>query len=192
MQYIALLRGINVGGHTVRMEHLRGLFREVGLADVRSYIQSGNVFFSGPSADRSVLASRIAGHLLDALGYEVPVFLRTQSELEQVVARDPFRSVVVTPDLRLCVAFTADRIPPLDLPLRSAKNDMAIIDASDYEAFMTWRIVDGRPPVFQSFLTKALQTQLTTRFFPTTAKILEAAKGPKGPTRPADRDAGTD
>jgi uncharacterized protein (DUF1697 family) len=102
--------------------------------------------------------------------------LRTRSELEQVVARDPFRDIVVTPDLRLCVAFTADRIPPLDLPLRSAKNNMAIIDASDYEAFMTWRVVDGKPPAFQSFLTKALQTQLTTRFFSTTAKILEAAK----------------
>jgi hypothetical protein len=41
---------------------------------------------------------------------------------------------------------------------------------------MTWRVVGGRPPAFQSFLSKALQTQLTTRFFPTTVKILKAAK----------------
>ena len=44
-QYIALLRGINVGGHTVRMEDLRPLFEELGLENVRTYIQSGNVFF---------------------------------------------------------------------------------------------------------------------------------------------------
>ena len=43
--YIALLRGINVGGHTVKMERLRGLFGELGLERVRSYIQTGNVFF---------------------------------------------------------------------------------------------------------------------------------------------------
>jgi len=43
MQYIALLRGINVGGHTVRMEALRPLFEELGLRNVRTYIQSGKV-----------------------------------------------------------------------------------------------------------------------------------------------------
>jgi hypothetical protein len=52
VRYIALLRRINVGGHTVRMEHLRGLFREIGLADVHSYIQSGNVFFADPAVER--------------------------------------------------------------------------------------------------------------------------------------------
>ncbi len=178
MRYVALLRGINVGGHTVRMEDLRSLFGEVGLSDVRSYIQSGNVFFDYPSTDRSGLARRLEQHLQASLGFEVPVFLRTVPELQRVIARDPFRKIDATPDLRLCAAFTARRLPPLDLPIRSDKEDMEIIDATDYEAFMTWRIVGGKPPDFPSFLAKTLQTQLTTRFFRTTAKILEAAVGP--------------
>jgi len=45
MHYIALLRAINVGGHNVSMEKLRGLFIDLGLDNVRSYIQTGNVFF---------------------------------------------------------------------------------------------------------------------------------------------------
>jgi uncharacterized protein (DUF1697 family) len=178
MRYIALLRGVNVGGHAVRMEHLRSLFGAIGLSDVRSYIQSGNVFFESPSDDRTGLTRQIERHLHDSLGYEVPVFLRTVPEFERVLARDPFRDVVVTPQTRLCVVFTAAPLAPLDLPIRSPKGDMEIIDATSYEAFMTWHIVDGKPPAFDTFLAKTLQTQLTTRFFATAVKILHAAEGP--------------
>lgn len=108
MDYIALLRGINVGGHTVKMDALRKLFVELGLTNVRTYIQSGNVFFTTESADRAVLAERIERHLRAALGYEVPACLRTIPELERVVAVDPFASLTVTPDMRLCVMFTND------------------------------------------------------------------------------------
>src|SRR3712207_3045843 len=55
MVYIALLGGINVGGHNVKMEHLRQLFAQLGFANVRSYIQTGNVFFETSEDDRGVL-----------------------------------------------------------------------------------------------------------------------------------------
>jgi uncharacterized protein (DUF1697 family) len=176
IEYIALLRGVNVGGRTVRMEVLRGLFRELGLADVRSYIQSGNVFFACPPGGRARLAAHIEGHLARRLGYEVPVILRTVPELARVIARDPFRDVVVTRDMRLCVVFAAEPLARLDLPVSSAKRDVEIIDMTTYEAFLIWRLVDGRPPDSESFLARTLHTRLTTRFFPTTAKILKAAQ----------------
>jgi uncharacterized protein (DUF1697 family) len=176
IEYIALLRGVNVGGRTVRMEVLRGLFRELGLADVRSYIQSGNVFFACPPGGRADLAAHIEGHLARNLGYEVPVLLRTVPELARVVARDPFRDVVVTPDMRLCVVFAAEPLARLDLPVASAKGDVEIIDMTTHEAFLIWRLVNGRPPDSEGFLAKTLHTRLTTRFFHTTAKILKAAQ----------------
>jgi uncharacterized protein (DUF1697 family) len=176
IEYVALLRGVNVGGHAVRMEVLRGLFRELGLTDVRSYIQSGNVFFACPPGRRAGLAAQIEGHLARNLGYEVPVILRTVPELAQVVARDPFRDVVVTPDTRLCVVFAAETLARLNLPVRSAKGDVEIIDMTAQEAFLIWRLVNGRPPDSENFLARTLHTQLTTRFFHTTAKILEAAQ----------------
>src|SRR5690348_9347846 len=103
MIYIALLRGINVGGHTVKMERLRELFTEVGFTHVRTYIQSGNVFFETAQTDRKILTQTIELHLRQSLGYEVPVFLRTIPELEQIVELNPFQHINVTSDMRACV-----------------------------------------------------------------------------------------
>ena len=71
MRYIALLRGINVGEHQVKMAALRRLFADLGLANVGFYIQSGNVFFDSDEADRAALRARIEGQLRASLGYEV-------------------------------------------------------------------------------------------------------------------------
>ncbi|GCF11761.1 DUF1697 domain-containing protein [Dictyobacter arantiisoli] len=186
MFYIALLRGINVGGHVVKMERLRELFTELGFTGVRTYIQSGNVFFeTGPASeqlDRATLIQLIEEHLYGALGYQVPVFLRTIAEFERMLALEPFKALQVTADMRLCIVFTKEIIPDtLALPFRSPKNDMEIVAATDHEAFVVWYIINGRPPVAQGF--KILGDKTTTRFIHTAAKILEAAKkGQPSPT----------
>jgi uncharacterized protein (DUF1697 family) len=175
MLYIALLRGINVGGHTVKMERLREFFTELRFTQIRTYIQSGNVFFETAQTDRETLTQTIEQHLHKALGYEVPAFLRTIPELEQIVALDPFKHLNVTPDMRLCVVFTDKMIPnTLPLPFRSPKNDMEIVHTANHEAFVVWYLINGRPPAAQGF--KALGDRTTTRFFHTVAKILQAAK----------------
>ncbi|MBE3558933.1 MAG: DUF1697 domain-containing protein [Ktedonobacteraceae bacterium] len=180
MLYIALLRGINVGGHTVKMERLREIFKEAGFSNVRTYIQSGNVFFETEQTERETITCTLEHHLHRGLGYEVPVFLRTIAELEQIMILNPFQHLNVTPDMRLCVTFTAEIIPStLALPLRTPKNDMEIIHATDYEAFIVWYLINGRPPTSQGF--KVLGDRTTTRFYHTVAKILQAAKkGEKG------------
>ena len=176
MRYIAFLRGLNVGGHVVKMERLRELFTELGLTNVRTYIQSGNVFFESEQTDRKLLTQTIEQQLQKALGYAVPVFLRTIPELEQVIASAPFHSMTVTPDMRLCVLFMAEPLPTtLALPLSSAKKDMAIVQATGHDAYVVWYIINGRPPA-TGFLEKTLGAKNTTRFFHTTIKILEAAK----------------
>jgi uncharacterized protein (DUF1697 family) len=175
MLYIALLRGINVGGHVVKMERLRELFTELGFTQVRTYIQSGNVFFETAQADRETITLTIERHLHKALGYEVAVFLHTIPELEQIMALDPFQHLNVTPDMRLCVVFTNKLIPEtLALPLRSPKNDMEIVYTTEHEAFTVWYLVNGRPPAGQGF--KVLGDRTTTRFFHTVGKILQTAK----------------
>jgi uncharacterized protein (DUF1697 family) len=177
MRYIALLRGINVGGHVVKMDRLRELFTEIGLANVRTYIQSGNVFFDTTNGDRDELTRKIEGHLRAALGYEVPTCLRTIPELERTLALDPFKDTAVTPDMRLNIVFAASLIPTtLALPVWSAKRDMEIRQTTEREAFVVWYLKDGRPPNSGDFLEKALGSKVTSRFLHTTAKILEAAK----------------
>lgn len=175
-KYIALLRGINVGGHRVKMDVLRGLFEELGLANVRTYSQSGNVFFESADPSPAQLASRIEQHLQQALGYAVPVFLRTETELAQLLALNPFRHRAVTDAMRLCLVFLREPAPMgLALPLLSPKADMEIVHLTEREAFVIWHLIDGRPPA-SAFLDKTLGRHTTTRFFHTTVKILEAAR----------------
>ncbi|MBC6606069.1 DUF1697 domain-containing protein [Hymenobacter sp. BT188] len=177
MTYIAFLRGINVSGHRVTMEVLRRLFTELGFTNVRTYIQSGNVFFDTPEDDRAQLTARIEQHLQQTLGYAVPTFLRSPEELEHLLALNPFSHLTVTDDMRLCLMFLTEPAPTgLILPLRSPKADMEIVHLTNREAFVIWYIIDGRAPASTSFVDKMLGRRTTTRFFPTAAKILEAAR----------------
>jgi uncharacterized protein (DUF1697 family) len=88
-RYAALLRAINVGGHTVKMDELRALFESLRLSSVESVIASGNVLFDTRAADPASLESRIEARLKRALGYEVDTFVRTADDLDAVVAHQP-------------------------------------------------------------------------------------------------------
>ena len=87
---IAFLRAINVGGHTVKMDHLRGLFEALGYGDVETFIASGNVIFRSPTEDTRALGQQIETHLRASLGYEVATFVRTTAELASVAGYQPF------------------------------------------------------------------------------------------------------
>lgn len=89
-KYVALLRAINVGGHTVKMDHLRSLFEAMGLAKVETFIASGNVIFDSRSKDTLTLERKIEKHLQAELGYEVKTFVRTIAELAAVANYKPF------------------------------------------------------------------------------------------------------
>jgi uncharacterized protein (DUF1697 family) len=88
-RYVALLRAINVGGHTVTMEQLRGVFQSLGLANVQTFIASGNVIFESP-ATAAELEPVIEGGLQKALGYPVLTFLRSRNEMTAVAACSAF------------------------------------------------------------------------------------------------------
>lgn len=175
IRYIALLRGINVGGHNVKMDRLRQLFSELGLQNVRSYINSGNVFFDTDDTDRSLITEKIEAHLQQALGYVVPTFLRTTDELASILAQNPFQNIELTADERFCVVFTKDQMAvDITLPQHTTKNDMDLVAINPYEAFIVWHIINGRPPSGK-FDAGVLPANNTTRFYHTLAKIVAAA-----------------
>ena len=87
---LALLRGINVGGkNVIKMADLRACFEAEGFSDVVTYIQSGNVLFTGGGSDKGKLAVRIEAMLAAAFDYSASVVLRSRRQLEAVVARAP-------------------------------------------------------------------------------------------------------
>lgn len=89
---IAFLRALNVGGHTVKMTHLKSIFESLGFSDVETFIASGNVIFKTKGPASSAMAKKIEARLKDELGYEVETFIRTDAEvvaLSQLVAFSP-------------------------------------------------------------------------------------------------------
>jgi len=83
-RHVAFLRAINVGGHTVKMDHLRSLFEAMGLSNVETFIASGNIIFDSTTESAATLEKRIEDHLRDALGYSVATFLRSISDLADI------------------------------------------------------------------------------------------------------------
>ncbi len=103
-RYIAFLRAINVGGHTVKMDNLRQLFEEMDFSNVGTFIASGNVVFDSNATNLASLEKKIAKHLHKELGYEVATFIRTPIELAAIAAYQPF------PKAAFNIAFLAE--PP--------------------------------------------------------------------------------
>ncbi|HLJ67672.1 MAG TPA: DUF1697 domain-containing protein, partial [Chloroflexota bacterium] len=168
--YVALLRGINVGGHTVKMDVLRGLFAELGLQAVRSYIQTGNVFFRSDEPDTQALRRRIEQHLGSVLGYEVATCLRTVEQMEALLTRDPFREVMVTPEIRLAVNFLAEPTAvTLPIPYSTPDGAYEVVDMTPTELFVVWRLQNGRTGRSYGALEKQVGVPSTTRFWHTTA-----------------------
>lgn len=88
--YVALLRGINVGGRNrILMADLRARLEAEGYEEVRTYIQSGNVLFRSDVSDREELRYALEGTLAEAFDYAATVELRSRAELQATVDQAP-------------------------------------------------------------------------------------------------------
>jgi uncharacterized protein (DUF1697 family) len=89
--YIALLGGINVGGHKqVKMEKLTQSFEALGFKQTQTYIQSGNVVFTAAKTSPATLSKKIEEKIGRDFGFPVPVVVRTQEELAESIKKNPF------------------------------------------------------------------------------------------------------
>lgn len=104
-RYIAFLRAVNVGGHTVKMDHLRQLFESIGLANVETFIASGNVVFETKSQDTKSLEKKIEQKLKEALGYDTATFIRTDAELVNIAKYQAFAPAQLKAAQALNIAF---------------------------------------------------------------------------------------
>ena len=171
-RYIAFLRAINVGGHVVKMDKLRGLFEDLGFSQVETFIQSGNVIFDSPARKGSALESKIEQHLQQALGYEVITFVRTVPELIVVAQLDPFKGADSDPEATLYAAFLK-QAPGQEAQrkLLSLKTEYDDFYVYQREAYWLRRQREGS--VFSgAFLEKALSAPATMRNLTTVRKIV--------------------
>jgi len=87
--YVALLRGVNLGGRVLKMDDLRRIVADLGLDDARTYIASGNLLFRSGKSEK-VLKGELEAAIADHMGSRVGVMIRTADELAGVLAANPF------------------------------------------------------------------------------------------------------
>jgi uncharacterized protein (DUF1697 family) len=94
--YAAFLRGMNIGGRRIANDDLRAHFEKLGVEEVRTFRASGNVVFTAAGKEpEQKLGARIEAGLATGLGYEVPIFLRSGSEIGTIAAHRPFTKTVL-------------------------------------------------------------------------------------------------
>jgi uncharacterized protein (DUF1697 family) len=174
--YVALLRGINVGGkNLIPMPALKSCFEAQGFADVATYIQSGNVLFSS-DARRAELEARIESVLTRTFGYEASVVLRSRQELRRVVEKAPAGFGARPAHYRYDVLFLKDP--------RSAREVLAIVPARPgvdqvsagsgvlYFSRLVRKATESHMP---RIVSMPVYKRMTIRNWNTTTKLLELA-----------------
>jgi uncharacterized protein (DUF1697 family) len=136
--YVALLRGINVGGQRkVEMARLKALFEELGFGEVRTYINSGNIIFRADEPADG-LRTRIESAIERGFGFQVPVVLRSRQDLEQLLQRLP-ATWVNDSAMRCDVMFLW---PEIDRPgvLEQIPHRRDIEDVVYFPGAVVWRV----------------------------------------------------
>jgi uncharacterized protein (DUF1697 family) len=178
-RHVAFLRAINVGGHVVKMERLKALFVELGFDAVETFIASGNVIFHS-GAKGAALERKIERRLLDALGYEVRTFVRTDAEVAEIAAYQPFTPREIEAAWSLNVGFLAE-------PLGASGTRALMSLRSEVDAFhvrgreLWWKCLVGQGDSKFSNVTfeRVVGVAATFRGVKTIQKL--AAKYPPGP-----------
>lgn len=174
IRYAALLRAVNVGGRTVRMEELRAIFDGMGFEDVRTLLASGNVLFS--AADEPAgLRARIEQALQSVLGYEVKTFIRSAVEMAAVVESGPYTPEEIAGATAFNVAF-------LERPLRKPEQSavMALRTPVDdfriqgRELFWLCRVKQSESEFSNARLERVAGIRSTIRSWNTVRKLTAA------------------
>lgn len=180
-RYVALLRAINVGGHTVKMDRLRQLFAALGFSNVETLIASGNVIFESAARSAPALEKKIAQHLEESLGYAVVTFIRSGAELGAVARHRPFPAAAMEAEgSALYVAFLPR--PPSDDAKRKL---MALGTEGDEfhihgrEAFWLRRGKMSDSALSPALLEKTLGMPATLRNVTTVRKLAARCPAPR-------------
>ena len=177
MRYIALLRGINVGGKKkIKMIDLKILFELLKFENVKTYIQSGNVIFDFNATDEIKLAYQIEHKISETYGFLVKIIIRTQYELRDLVINNPF---IKEPDIQLdqlYVTLMSDIPDPnkvLQLNVKKEENERFLIIKR--EVYLYCPNGYGRTKLNNAMYEKRLNIIATTRNWKTITKLIQSS-----------------
>ncbi len=172
---VALLRGINVGGHAVvSMSELRGVLERLGFQDVRSLLQSGNLVFRGGRRNGSALEEFLEAEARKALGLQSDFIVRTGVEWAAVVARNPFPAEAERDPAHLTVVFLKDAPKAKAVEaLAAAIRGREVIQADGRHLYAYYPDGIGRSKLTHALIESKLGTRGTARNWNTVLKLAQ-------------------
>jgi uncharacterized protein (DUF1697 family) len=175
--FISMLRGINVGQNKqIRMTELKALYEALGLANVRTYVQSGNVVFESTQRDASRLSSAIEAQIAQAFGYTVAVLIRSPKDFQQLIDTNPFLHGRQEDPTKLHVTFLQQMPSKLQvdtLEIFTSEADEFCVQGQ--EVFLFCPNGYGRTKLSNSFFERKLNTSATTRNWKTVNALHQMA-----------------
>ncbi|MCF7804521.1 MAG: DUF1697 domain-containing protein [Candidatus Marinimicrobia bacterium] len=174
--YIALFRGINVGGrHRIKMADLRSLLEDLGLEDVNSYIQSGNVVFRSKKVDTSELSEQISAAIAENYDFKPNVFILEKKKFIRAMEANPFPDAE-SDDRRLHLTFLEAEPENPDMDgLREVKKESEEYELKGQKFYLYAPEGIGRSKLANK-AEKLLGVSTTSRNWRTMGKIREMAE----------------
>ncbi len=174
---IALLRGVNVGGHNmIKMDALRALCESLNHRDVQTYLQSGNIVFRTKERDVAKIAANIESAIEKKHGFRPDVILRTTAEMRELVAKNPFAKRKDIEPGKLIVTFLADQPPAATkaavLALKPVPEEIRV---NGRELYIYFPDGSGRSKLVP-VLAKVMKNKGTGRNWTSVSTLLEMAE----------------
>ena len=178
--YVSMLRAVNVGGSSpIKMEALRAVYESLGLADVRTLLQSGNVLFRSGLTDRQQLVKRITQELERQLDLKVEVILRTLEEVASIVERGPVLSPRADRSKLLVMFLNAVPDAAAQAALtkwHKSKEMRELLEMRGPEIYLYYPDGIGRSKLTTAVIEGKLDTAGTARNWNTLTKLVETGR----------------
>jgi uncharacterized protein (DUF1697 family) len=172
--HLALLRGINVSGHNmIKMDTLKNLLENAGFQNVRTYIQTGNVFIDSEEDQAASVGFKIKQEIFKVLGLDVPVVMISKSDLQACFTNNSFAMEKECDFKKLYVAFVSKELQGSainDLKISQFKPDEAQIDGN--RIYIKYAIGAGNTRLDQKYIEKKLNLIATIRNWNTVINLL--------------------
>jgi len=173
--HLALLRGINVSGHNMmKMEALKTMLENIGFTNVRTYLQSGNVFVDSEEESASKVGFMIKQEIFKVFGHEVPTIVITKEDLELCFKNSPYLKEKDIDTKKLYVAFVSTELKKEninDLKISQFKPDEASIDGS--RIFIKYAVGAGKTRLEGKYIEKKINVIVTMRNWNTVTNLLK-------------------
>lgn len=173
--HLALLRGINVSGHNMmKMDALKSMLEKAGFQNVKTYIQSGNVFVDTDEENAASVGFKIKQEIFKDFGHDVPAVVINKEDLNSCFKNNPFLKEKDVDTKKLYVAFLSNTLRSEsinDLKISQFKPDEAIIDGN--KIFIKYAVGAGKTRLDQKYIEKKLNLTATIRNWNTVTQLLK-------------------